>query len=219
MTNFSLRIAIDGKAATGKSTISEELSKELNLKYINTGQMYRLFAFIFKKNENKSFKDILKIIRKLKISFNSDGLITCEEIEFKHDELDSRELSELSSIYSAKKEIREEATKRQIELGKQRGILMEGRDIGTVIMPDADFKFFIDVDVDVAAKRRFEQRQENGEIVSYDEILNEIKIRNKRDENRKFAPLKPAKDAIIINSTNKTSAEIVAEIKRVIFNE
>ncbi|BDU67472.1 MAG: cytidylate kinase [Candidatus Tyloplasma litorale] len=204
-----LRIAVDGGAATGKSTISRLVAKKLGIKYINTGQMYRLFAFVsIKNNSLNDEKTLFNFLKKQNITFDEKGNIHSEKIKFNLKDLEQEAISKKSSIIASMPLIRSLATEIQIKIGKEKGVLLEGRDIGTVIMPDADFKFFIKVKPEIAAKRRFDQLK-NIKDVSYESILEEIKKRNLRDENRKIAPLKPLKDSIIIDSSYQSIDEIV----------
>lgn len=211
--NKHLRIAIDGGAATGKSTVSKLVANKLGIRYINTGQMYRLFALIALENnllDNES--ELEKLLNNYIFSFDENGLITCEGLEIDYDRLNSKEVSIIASKVSLIPSIRKIATLKQIKIGKEEGVLMEGRDIGTIIMPDATHKFFITVRPEVAAQRRVKHHESMGESVVYEDILKDIIERNERDTNRGIAPLKPAIDSKVIDSSDKTVEEVAMRI-------
>ncbi|NQX83541.1 MAG: (d)CMP kinase [Mycoplasmataceae bacterium] len=215
----NLRIAIDGGAATGKSTISKMVAKKLNITYINTGQMYRLFALItLRNNILDNEKDIFDSIKNINLSFDRNGKIISNDICFMPKELETKEISLISSKIATMPLVRKIATEKQILLGKQTNVLLEGRDIGSVIMIDATHKFFITIKPEIAAKRRVKQYKSLGEEVLYDEILIDIIERNKRDTKRKISPLIPTQDSYIIDSSYKTAKEVSEIIVGVINN-
>ncbi len=207
-----LRIAIDGGAATGKSTVSKLVAKQLGIRYINTGQMYRLFALVaIRENVTDDENKVYEAIKDLNISYNDKGLITCDSIQFNEDDLETKLVGQNASVVAAMPLVRKVASEKQIAIGQEPGVLLEGRDIGTVIMKDADFKFFIKVDPMVAAQRRVLQHESLGEQVVLEEIYQDILERNDRDENRSVAPLRPTETSIIVDSS-KNSAQEVADI-------
>ncbi len=206
----SLRIAIDGGAATGKSTVSKLLAQKLGIRYINTGQMYRLFALVAITHEILDDEDaIYEEIKNFDITYDQDGLISTPNFEFNADLLEASEVGANASVVAAMPKVRQVATEKQIQIGKEPGVLLEGRDIGTVIMPDADFKIFVKVDPVVAAERRVNQHLSLGEDVDFDKILHDIIERNDRDANREIAPLVPTEESIIIDTSNNTPDELV----------
>lgn len=215
----NLRIAIDGGAATGKSTVSKLVANKLGIRYINTGQMYRLFALVgLNENLLDNEESLANRLKDMTITFDQDGFITSPDYEFELDILDSKEVGANASVVAAMPLVRSIATEKQILVGKENGVLLEGRDIGTVIMPDADYKIFITVDPKVAATRRVNQHEQLGESVDFDSILEDIKERNYRDTNREIAPLVPTDGSIIIDSSNNTAMEIADKIIEVINN-
>ncbi len=206
----SLRIAIDGGAATGKSTVSRMLAKKLGIRYINTGQMYRLFALVALTHGIIDDEDaIYEEIKDFAITYDQDGFIATPDFHFNSELLEASEVGANASVVAAMPKVREVATEKQIQIGREAGVLLEGRDIGTVIMPDADFKIFIKVDPVVAAERRVKQHQSLGEEVEFEKILHEIIERNDRDASREIAPLVPTEESIIIDSSNNTPEELV----------
>lgn len=213
----SLRIAIDGGAATGKSTVSKLVAKQLGIRYINTGQMYRLYALIsIKENLFPSEEDIYNRIKDIDLTYDKDGFISTPEFDFEPDDLETKEVSSKASVVAAMPLVRKVASEKQIKIGKEPGVLLEGRDIGTVIMKDADFKIYIKVTPEVAAQRRVDQHAQHGEVVNYEDILKDILERNERDVTREVAPMMPTEKSIIIDSSDKTAQQIadiiVAEV-------
>ena len=214
-----LRIAIDGGAATGKSTVAKIVSQKLGITYINTGQMYRLIALIALKNGlQNNERELFEAIKDVDMSFDKEGNIQTSSIDLGKDILNSNEVSETLVYITAYPLIREFASQKQIIIGKQKGILLEGRDIGTVIMPDADFKFYLSVDPEIAAKRRVKHFKRMGEDISYEKTLQDILERNESDMTRKIAPLKAAEDSIHIDTSSNTAKEIAEEIVEAIKN-
>lgn len=217
MNNNALRIAIDGGAATGKSTVSKIVANELSIKYINTGQMYRLFAlFAIRNNLTKNEEKLSEKLLSLNLDYNQNGQIISDSLDFTYEELSGQAVSSMASIISSLHLVRIIATKKQIEIGKQDGVLLEGRDIGTIIMKDATHKFFIIASPEEAARRRVRDYKNNGYNISYEETLKDIIERNKRDQEREIAPLIPSANSHIINTDNKSIKKVVREILEVI---
>ncbi len=214
----SLRIAIDGGAATGKTTVAKLIAQDLQLTYFNTGSMYRLITFFaLQNNLLDNWKALIAKILKEKIYLENSHLGS--SIKFNMSDLDSLAVVNNVSQVAAIKEIREFAKTFQVQVGAQSNVLLEGRDIGTIIMPDADFKFFLKVSPKEAARRRQAQNVENNISSNYEEILKSILMRNEYDSKRKFAPLVPAKDAYIIWTDNKSPTQIVQEIEDIIHGQ
>ncbi len=206
----SLRLALDGGAATGKSTVSKLVVEKLGIRYINTGQMYRLFALVaIKENIVDDEKAIYEKIKDFAITYNKEGEITTPDYTFEFNDINLKQVGAMASVVAAMPLVREVATEKQKLIAQESGVLIEGRDIGTVIMPDADFKFFIKVKPEVAAERRVAQHKSLGEEVKFEDILKDINERNERDANREIAPLKPTDESIIID-TSFDSAEVIA---------
>lgn len=217
MTKDKLVIAIDGPAGAGKSTIAKKVSEILNLEYIDTGAMYRALTLKVINNEiDIHDKDvILKLVQSTSILFKNnkiylDGVVVDKEIR---KNIVSNNVSNVAKI----KEVREQLVAMQRELVKDSSIIMDGRDIGTVVLPDADFKFFIVASVEERAKRRYIELIDKGEKdISYEKILNEIKRRDTIDSTRDIAPLRKAPDAYEIDTSNKTVEESVREVINII---
>lgn len=207
-----MNIAIDGPAGAGKSTVAKILAKKLNYNYIDTGAMYRALT--------------LKAIQE-GVDFNNTNslvsLLETTKIEIIHEtvfldgkdvtsEIRTPEVDQKVSITAAVPEIRKEMVNLQRRMAKNTNVIMDGRDIGTVVLPDAAFKFFVTASEEERAKRRFKELTDKNYEVDYEYILKEISKRDKLDTKRKVSPLKQADDAIIINTNNKTIEEVVQEI-------
>jgi cytidylate kinase len=211
-------IAIDGPAGSGKSTVSRLLARRLKILYLDTGAMYRAVA-LQAKREGIDLKDrekISRLCRDLDLHFKTlDGttrlFVGAEDISAA---IRSPEMDMLSSAVSAIKEVREAMTLLQRKMAEQGGVVAEGRDMGTVVFPDADYKFFVHADPGVRAGRRYRERVERGESVSRAEVEKELRKRDDQDMTRALAPLVPAKDAILIDTTHLTAEEVVEKMVR-----
>jgi cytidylate kinase len=209
-------ITIDGPAGAGKSTISLLLAKKLGFLYLDTGAMYRAVALsALRKGIDLSDAAALReMCRDIDINFRSTGdnyrvYIGAEDIS---DEIRRSEIDMLSSKISAIKEVRDAMTGLQRRVGMKGGIVAEGRDMGTVVFPDADHKFFLMASPDIRAERRYKERVDRGECISMEQVEMELKKRDVQDTTRIIAPLRPAVDAIIIDTTTLDINEVVEEI-------
>jgi CMP/dCMP kinase len=213
-------ITIDGPAGSGKSTVSRLLATRLKVLYLDTGAMYRAVALQAKRKgvDLKDREKISRLCRDLDLQFKtSDGttrlFVGAEDIS---SAIRSPEMDMLSSAVSAIKEVREAMTLLQRKMAEQGGVVAEGRDMGTVVFPDADYKFFVNADPEVRAGRRYRERLERGEAVSRGEVEKELRKRDDQDMTRVLAPLVPAKDAIVIDTTNLTVEEVVEKMVKTI---
>ena len=211
-------ITIDGPAGSGKSTVSRLLAGRLKVQYLDTGAMYRAVAFQAKREgiDLKDREKISRLCRDLDLHFKTlDGttrlFVGAEDISAS---IRSPEMDMLSSAISAIKEVREAMTLLQRKMAEPGGVVAEGRDMGTVVFPDADYKFFVNADPKVRAGRRHRERLERGESVSRGEVEKELRKRDDQDMTRALAPLVPAKDAKIIDTTNLTVEEVVEKMVR-----
>ena len=216
-------IAIDGPAGSGKSTVSRLLAKELDLFYLDTGAMYRAVALQAKRRgiEFNDGKRLMELCRNLDLDFRKDGESTKLYLGGEDISLAIRgpEIDMLSSRISAMKEVREAMTELQRQIGKNGGLVAEGRDMGTVVFPDADYKFFITASPQVRAERRYRERIERGESISKAEVERELRKRDHQDKTRSIAPLRPAKDAEVIDTTTLNPDQVVEKILMNIKNE
>ena len=216
-------IAIDGHASTGKSSLAKYLSKEFNCIHINSGSMYRAIALYMINNNLIKYieSDTNYLISKLddiKIEFKDVGDKLKLFLNGKNIEKDLNSLSvsnEVSNI-AAIPEIRSKLVKLQREIDRSKGIVMDGRDIGSVVFPNADLKLFLTASIEVRAKRRYDELIKKGADVTLSEIVNNIKGRDYKDSNRKTSPLIIDDDAVLIDNTRKTIFEQVDLIKEII---
>lgn len=228
MKNKKLIIAIDGYSSCGKSTAAKSLAKELNYTYIDSGAMYRAFtlyflrhkpALISKPIDNKALKNVLN---KITISFkynpqtkHSDIFLNGENVE---KEIRSMEVSDHVSEVSKIRKVREKNVALQRQMGKGGGIVMDGRDIGTVVFPDADLKIFMTARPEVRAERRYKELVEKGVETSVDEVRKNIEKRDYIDSHREITPLRQADDAVVLDNSHLTLEQqhqwLIDEVKK-----
>lgn len=211
-------IAIDGPASSGKSTVSRCLAKDLNYIHIDTGAMYRSLTFAAIENQIAfdDEKELFDLLSKLDISFeHHEGK---QHVYINHrdvtKDIRTREVTNHASAVAAHSSIRKELVNRQRLLAENNNVIMDGRDIGTVVLPQADFKFFLDANVEERAYRRHKENLERGIESSFEEIKKELEERDFKDKNREIAPLKPAEDSIIIDTTEMDIHQVILEIKK-----
>lgn len=209
-------IAIDGPAGSGKSTVSKMIAEEIGFTYLDTGAMYRLFAYkLIKENIDVNDKEKeLDALKSLDIDMK-DGRFYLDK-EDVTDKLRSREVSANASKVAGVKEVREKMVEIQREFSRSKNVILDGRDIGTVVFPNADLKIYLSAASEVRAKRRYEELKEKDTNVSYDEILKEIEERDYHDSSRKESPLRIADDAIVVDTTDSTIDEVKQTIKNLI---
>lgn len=213
---MKLSIAIDGPAGAGKSTIAQLIAKKYNLMYINTGLMYRAVAlFAERKGINYTEKDLLcSMINNLNMVFKGDKLfVNGEDVT---QEIRSPHISKIVSYYAEVGEVREMLVKLQRDMSLKFGVVMDGRDIGTVVLKNADFKFFITASAEERAKRRSIELKEKGILVQYENILNNINERDYIDSHRKVSPLSKAEDAYIIDTSDLDIPQVIDKIAQII---
>lgn len=207
-----ISVAIDGPAGAGKSTIAKLVGEKFNLMYINTGAMYRAVA-LAAKNNNINHTDIDKLcslIDTLEMKFENDDLIL-NGINVQ-DIITMPEISNIVSKYASIKEVRNKLVKLQREMSNKFDIIMDGRDIGTVVLKDSKFKFFLTATPEARAERRYKELKNRGLDVDYSKILEEIIQRDYLDSNRDIDPLKKAEDAIEVDTTGLTISEVTEKI-------
>lgn len=201
-------VAIDGPAGAGKSTIAKLVAKEFNLMYINTGAMYRAVALRAKENNlnPENVEEILNIIKGMKMKFENDDLIL--DGENIQDKITMPEISSMVSAYASIPEVRKMLVNLQREMSKEFDVIMDGRDIGTVVLKDSPFKFFLTATAEERADRRYKELQQRNIECNYDEILKDIIERDYKDSHRAVDPLKKADDAIEVDTTGLNIEEV-----------
>lgn len=210
-------IAIDGPSGSGKSTVSKLLAKELGFINVDTGALYRGIAYYFYINniDFKKVKDFKYVLEKIKIeiknlNYNQKIFLNKQDITQK---IRSEEISKLASEISSLPEVRKYLLNRQREIARSNNVVMDGRDIGTTIIPDASVKIFLTASSEVRAMRRYKQLNEK---ISYDEILKDIIKRDKNDATREICPLKKASDAITFDNSVYTLEETASKLLDII---
>jgi cytidylate kinase len=214
---MSFVVAIDGPAGSGKGTITKKVGERLGLVNIDTGATFRCVALNMlqekiKIEEENRIKDMLEKIN-IDMKENGEVFLNGEEVTRRIREND---VNDFVSPISVIKIVRDKLLDIQRKIAQGKNVIMEGRDIGTVVFPNADVKIYLDASAEERAKRRVKQNEEKGIETSYDEVLKNIIDRDKRDSTREVAPLKQAEDAIYIDSTNMTIEEVTEEIIKII---
>ncbi len=214
---MSFVVAIDGPAGSGKGTITKIIGDKLNLVTFDTGAMYRAITYyLVKNNINIDDKEkVNEILEKIDINldFSTGKQVLYLNGEMLVTELRIKEVNEMVSNVSLIPEVREKLVKLQRKLAEGRNVIMEGRDIGTVVFPNADVKIYLDASAEERAKRRLKQNlEQNITNISYEEILENIKYRDKTDSSREISPLKKADDAIVVDSTNLSINRVADKI-------
>ena len=214
-------ITIDGTSSTGKSTIAKRIAKKLDYIYIDSGAMYRAltyYAITNKKKKKIFFKktSLINDLSKIKIDFRKSYSNNNLEVNLNgisvENKIRSLEVSDLVSQLAAIDEVRTFMVKIQHSLGKNKGVVMDGRDIGTVVFPEAELKFYLEASAELRSERRFEELKETDENISFNEVYNNINLRDTQDINRSNSPLRKASDAILIDTEKLTLDEVENKI-------
>ncbi|OEH93475.1 (d)CMP kinase [Bacillus solimangrovi] len=213
-------VAIDGPAAAGKSTIAKLLAERFNYIYIDTGAMYRAltYAAINAKLDLESERELFALLREMKIELKPsiNGQLVFINGEEVTDKIRSNEVSNNVSIVAAYRSVREEMVERQRELSEGASVVMDGRDIGTHVLPHAEVKIYMIASVDERAQRRYEENVKKGISADLSKLKEEISQRDKLDMEREVSPLKKADDAIELDTTSLTIHEVVEKISNLI---
>ena len=220
MVNLDYKIAIDGPASSGKSTIAKLLADKYSLVYVDTGAMYRTLTYLALKNNVPvdTEKLLLDLLNKTTISFKKieEGQLVYADDEDVTDAIRSHEVTNNVSEVSAFGKIREELVSRQQEIANDTRVVMDGRDIGTVVLPDADVKIFLVASVEERAERRYLENKEKGIDSDFERLKQEIINRDAYDSNREVSPLKQADDAVRLDTTSLSIEEVVERCVEII---
>ena len=205
-------IAIDGPAGAGKSTVSKIVAAKLGYTYIDTGAMYRAVGLKLLRSGKPLNENILtELVSDIEIKLDESAKVFLDDEEVTK-EIRTPEVSKLASDVSKFGFVRKKLTELQREMAAKGSVIMDGRDIGTQVLPNADLKIFMTATLHERAKRRFEELKAKGQDVNLDAVESEIALRDKQDSEREIAPLKQADDAILLDTTNLTVEEVVIKI-------
>lgn len=213
-------ITIDGPSGAGKSTVARKLAKTLGYDYIDSGALYRIVAWqaVQQNIDENNDENLADLCRHLDVRFLIENgrcsiLYRGEDVS---DVIRSPEISMIASRISARKVVRDYVTALQIRMGKAGKVVLEGRDAGTAVFPEAPIKFFLDATAEERGRRRFKELQEKGKNVNLEQVTNDIKQRDANDSSRQHAPLMPAHDAVTIDSSTLTVGEVVARMIEIV---
>lgn len=220
MSKKTVSIAIDGPAGAGKSSLARALAAKLNYIYVDTGALYRSIglAFLRRGFDTSLNCDIAQELKTVKIDIkfidSVQHVFLCDEDV--SEEIRTPKASMMASAVSAKKEVRDYLLDMQRDFARRYNCIMDGRDIGTVVLPDADVKIFLTASDEERAMRRFKELAAKGDNTTYEEVLSDMKQRDYNDSHRAIAPLKPAEDAVIADTTGKNVEETVEMLLSII---
>ena len=215
-----ISVAIDGPAGAGKSSISRKVSVELGFIYVDTGALYRSIAYTLNSrgittDQVEKIESTLKETR-IDIKFIDNEQHVMVNDKDVSDKIRTAEISMLASAFSALPTVREYLLGLQRRMAEENNVIMDGRDIGTVVLPNATVKIFLTADPEDRAKRRYDEMIAKGMTANYDEVLEDIKKRDYNDSHRPVAPLKPAEDSILVNTTGNTFEQSVEQLANII---
>ena len=216
-------VAVDGPAGSGKGTVTKRIEKELGFLNLDTGATYRCVALeVLRRGRSiDNEKEIIKVANEIDIQIKNEGekdiiLLNGEDVS---KEIRTKEVTQIVSQVSSIIPVREKMVEVQRNLAKGKNVIVEGRDIGTVVFPNADIKIYLDASEEVRAKRRYEENKQNGIDTTYEEVLENVRMRDYNDMHKKVGALKKADDAILVDSTNLSIDEVVNKIKEIIINK
>ena len=211
MTDSKINIALDGYSSCGKSTIAKRLARSLGYTYVDTGAMYRgVTLYVLREGlfsgEEPMVEEIIRRLPRIEMRFAiyPDGqhlLLNGEDVER---EIRGMEVSEHVSPIATIPEVRAALTRQQQDMAKEKGVVMDGRDVGTTILPDAELKIFVTARPEVRARRRFDELTAKSESVTYDSVLTNVRERDRIDSSRAVSPLRQAEDALVLDNSDMT---------------
>lgn len=222
MSKSDIIITIDGPAGAGKSTVTKILGHRLGLDCLDTGAMYRVVAWAIREGKKEELSGEAMVLFLKDLNFVIEGNGSAQRVWVQgrdvSQEIRTPEISQLASAFSMKPEVRSILAEKQKALGRQGGLIAEGRDMGTVIFPRADYKFFLEASLEVRAQRRYEELIQRGQTVSLEEVKREMETRDRQDQQRALAPLRPAQDARVIDTSQLTPEMVVETILSQVFS-
>lgn len=207
-------VAIDGYSSCGKSTVAKALARHAGYTYVDTGAMYRAVALWAIEHQATEPEQIIPRLEEIHVSFmqTEDGQHTCLNGRDVEKEIRQLEVGNAASQISQIKEVRQYLVAQQQAMGKEKGIVMDGRDIGTVVFPKAELKLFLTASPEVRAQRRYEELKEKGQTPNYEDVLRDVNERDYRDTHRDESPLRQAEDAIVVDNSHLTREEQMEKI-------
>ena len=216
---MSFNIAIDGPAGAGKSTIAKQLAKELSFIYVDTGAMYRSMALYFMRNgiakeDEAAISDACKTVE-VSIAYENGEQQVLLNGENVSKEIRKEEVGKMASATSVYKEVRKKLVELQQKLAADKDVIMDGRDIGTCVLPNAQVKIYLTASIETRAERRYQELQEKGAACDLEVIKKDIADRDYQDMHREISPLKQAEDAILVDSSDMGIEEVVETIKNI----
>ena len=221
--NKHFNIAIDGPGGAGKSTVAKAVAKKLDILYVDTGALYRTVGLFVKMNgvEPRDAEGVAALLPKIDIEVKYEDGAQCvylNGVNYK-DAIRTPEMSMYASIVSAIPAVRAFLLETQKDIARKNSVIMDGRDIGTVILPDAEVKIFMTASAECRAMRRYKELIEKGQDVKYEDVLNEMNIRDGQDSSRAIAPTKAADDAIFLDNSGLSLEENVDEVIRIVMEK
>lgn len=209
-------VTIDGPAGSGKSTVARLVAKELSFRFLDTGAMYRAVALaVLRAGVPETEEDsVSEAIGTIEVTIQNDRVVlNGQDVS---EEIRTPEVTAVASVVAAHGCVRSRLVELQRDVGSSGDLVTEGRDQGTVVFPDAEHKFFLTASVEARARRRHQELQRQGSSLSYETVRSQLRQRDRRDETRAYAPLKPAENAVIVDTSELTIAEVVSRLTTII---